>query len=196
MHKFKQLLLGSRFKLSAATGIGVLVLLNSLSLRAASFTFNWDGPNVQSGSINQTLQFSGVFSASGLTADQYYLIDTWSVYAWYSDAGGNPASYFTTSDPGVVGTKVPPGDTRLVLNVKIESTAPVTDPNYVASALLKIGGTVYDRTTGNPISPPSTAGDIKDFQITVVPEPYQYGLIAVMGMLGFGGYHRLSRKEV
>jgi hypothetical protein len=33
-----------------------------------------------------------------------------------------------------------------------------------------------------------------NFSITVVPEPYQFGLIAVVGMMGMGVYHRFSRK--
>jgi hypothetical protein len=35
---------------------------------------------------------------------------------------------------------------------------------------------------------------LDDIQLTLVPEPYKYGLVAVLGLLGVAGYTRMSRK--
>jgi hypothetical protein len=35
---------------------------------------------------------------------------------------------------------------------------------------------------------------LSEFQVTVVPEPYQYGLVGVIGLLGFAARERFGRK--
>jgi hypothetical protein len=162
----------SSSKATAAFLFFVSVLLSSLPTYGASFTFNFDS-NFQFIAPGNSYTFTGTLdNDEALNLTKWYLDPTISM----------PAGISATQPSGMPGS-IPPSYAGPLLTISVASGVPI---GTALAGDLYIGGT-YQSGGG--------ALQWQTFGITVVPEPYQYGMIAVFGLLGIGGYHRFSRKE-
>jgi hypothetical protein len=148
---------------------------------AQSFDVGWSTPLIrdQTGVAGETLIWSGwyseTFERSGFSPDDF---DIHNVSINWD--GSTPEGTVNLSVPRIVnGAYVPDDD---IFRFIISSGA--SPGTYYGS--LFIDGYAADGRYDD---------DSENFTITIVPEPYEYGLIAVAGLIGWMAWDRRSRKQ-
>jgi len=155
--------------------VSVLAMFGSMTMGyAATFTFEFDNGGVALGAPGATVYLGGSVTWDGSAGTVKYEDLDW--------------AYSGIATANYVGGDIAIGSQTIhvdkLLSFAIADTA--------AQGTYPVG-----KDFSNDLSLyVNTSQHAESFQLTVVPEPHKYGLMAVAGLIGFAVYDRRTRKQV
>jgi hypothetical protein len=159
----------------------VVCALAAMGARAATFSFSFDsGSQNQSGSPGDTLYYYGTLAVDSDTFNIASLSQSW-------DPGDGSGITFAPVVTLPKDISVSSPFHGLLFDLVIGGAA----PQQKNSGLATFNGKWTSGLQGE-----SGALSGQSFSVTVVPEPWEYGLIVVFGLLGLASYHRFSTRAV
>ncbi|HOW64979.1 MAG TPA: hypothetical protein P5186_17545 [Candidatus Paceibacterota bacterium] len=173
------------------TILGGAVLLFALNANSQTFSFSFDQPSDKIGVAGSDVSYTGSLNVD-YDSTQYtgFRLDSWSV-SWLNNPPPTTIAS-TRGDLPVNGTVLTSDWPLLGMPSSIlDLTIGIGTAEQKYTGVLSMkgfflgGGTQGDKYSGSEQS----------FTVTVVPEPYEYGLIAVAGLIGWAAYDRRSRKQ-